>query len=51
MMLIFAVVPMGPMVSIFGTETPLQLTDFPVSVLYVLAIARREKHRAPVDQD
>ena len=37
--MIFAVVPMGPMVSIFGTETPLQLTDFSVSVLYVLAIA------------
>jgi len=26
-------------VSIFGVETPLQLTDFPVSVLYVLAVA------------
>ena len=38
-MMVFAVVPMGPMVSIFGTATPLQLTDFPVSVLYVLAIA------------
>ena len=38
-MMVFAVVPLGPMVSIFGTETPLQLTDFPVSVLYVLAIA------------
>jgi len=37
--MVFAVVPMGPMVSIFGTQTPLQLTDFPVSVLYVLAIA------------
>jgi len=35
----FAVIPMGPTVSIFGVETPLQLTDFPVSVLYVLAIA------------
>jgi NADH-quinone oxidoreductase subunit H len=38
-MMVFAVVPLGPMVSIFGTATPLQLTDFPVSVLYVLAIA------------
>ena len=38
-MMVFAVVPMGPMVSIFGTANPLQLTDFPVSVLYVLAIA------------
>ena len=37
--LAFAVIPFGPTVSIFGTETPLQLTDFPVSVLYVLAIA------------
>jgi NADH-quinone oxidoreductase subunit H len=37
--MVFAVVPMGPMVSIFGTQTPLQLTDFSVSVLYVLAIA------------
>ena len=37
--MVFAVIPMGPMVSIFGTETPLQLTDFPVSVLYVFAIA------------
>jgi NADH-quinone oxidoreductase subunit H len=38
-MMVFAVIPLGPMVSIFGTETPLQLTDFPVSVLYVFAIA------------
>jgi len=37
--LTFAVIPLGPSVSIFGHETPLQLTDFPVSVLYVLAIA------------
>ena len=35
----FAVIPFGPEVSIFGTTTPLQLTDFPVSVLYVLAIS------------
>ena len=35
----FAVIPFGPTVSIFGVQTPLQLTDFPVSVLYVLAIA------------
>ncbi len=38
-MLVFAVIPVGPVVSIFGTLTPLQLTDFPVSVLYVFAIA------------
>ena len=37
--LAFAVIPVGPDVSIFGVETPLQLTDFPVSVLYILAIA------------
>ncbi|MDD2858397.1 MAG: NADH-quinone oxidoreductase subunit NuoH [Candidatus Nanopelagicales bacterium] len=35
----FAVIPFGPVVEMFGTYTPLQLTDFPVSVLYVLAIA------------
>ncbi|MFT3662902.1 MAG: NADH-quinone oxidoreductase subunit NuoH [Gordonia sp. (in: high G+C Gram-positive bacteria)] len=34
----FAVIPMGPMVSVFGHRTPLQLTDLPVAVLYVLAI-------------
>ncbi|MBU3707433.1 MAG: NADH-quinone oxidoreductase subunit NuoH [Mycobacterium sp.] len=34
----FAVMPMGPVVSIFGNQTPLQLTDLPVGVLYVLAI-------------
>jgi len=33
----FAVIPIGPEVSIFGHKTALQLTDFPVSVLYVLA--------------
>jgi len=37
--LTFAVIPLGPQVSIFGRVTPLQLTDFPVSVLYILAIA------------
>jgi NADH-quinone oxidoreductase subunit H len=34
----FAVIPMGPVVSIFGQRTPLQLTDLPVAVLYVLAV-------------
>ena len=33
----FAVIPFGPAVSIFGHYTPLQLTDLPVAVLYVLA--------------
>ena len=36
--LAFAVIPMGPVVSVFGHVTPLQLTDLPVGVLYVLAI-------------
>ncbi len=35
----FAVIPFGPEVSIFGVITPLQLSDFPQSVLYVLAVA------------
>ncbi|MCX6418291.1 MAG: NADH-quinone oxidoreductase subunit NuoH [Actinobacteria bacterium] len=35
----FAVIPLGPTVSIFGTWTNLQLTDFPVAVLFILAIA------------
>ena len=34
----FAVMPLGPVVSVFGHTTPLQLTDLPVGVLYVLAI-------------
>ncbi|MBF6328147.1 NADH-quinone oxidoreductase subunit NuoH [Nocardia transvalensis] len=35
----FAVIPFGPEVSIFGVHTPLQLTDMPVGVLYILAMA------------
>jgi NADH-quinone oxidoreductase subunit H len=34
----FAVIPLGPVVSVFGHRTPLQLTDMPVAVLYVLAV-------------
>ncbi len=34
----FAVIPFGPQVSIFGTLSPLQLTDLPVGVLYILAV-------------
>lgn len=34
----FAVIPFGPEVSIFGTRTPLQLTDLHVGVLYILAV-------------
>jgi NADH-quinone oxidoreductase subunit H len=33
----FSVMPLGPKVNLFGHETPLQLTDTPVSVLVVLA--------------
>jgi NADH-quinone oxidoreductase subunit H len=35
----FAVIPVGPEVSIFGHKTPLQITDLPVAVLFVLAMA------------
>ena len=34
-----AVIPMGPEVSMFGVKTPLQVVDFPSSVLFVVAIA------------
>lgn len=37
--MVLAVIPMGPNVSMFGHWTPLQLTDMPVAVLYILAIA------------
>src|SRR4051812_49006457 len=35
----FAVIPVGPVVSIFGHHTPLQVTDLPVAVLFILAMA------------
>jgi NADH-quinone oxidoreductase subunit H len=35
----FAVIPFGPQVSMFGERTSLQLTDLPVAVLYILAVA------------
>ncbi|WP_344043537.1 NADH-quinone oxidoreductase subunit NuoH [Nocardioides panacihumi] len=35
----FSVIPFGPVVNFFGHETPLQLTDMPVAVLFVMAIA------------
>ncbi|MBX9638217.1 MAG: NADH-quinone oxidoreductase subunit NuoH [Mycobacterium pseudokansasii] len=34
----FAVIPMGGGVSVLGHRTPLQLTDMPVAVLYILAV-------------
>lgn len=36
--MIYAVIPFGPNVDMFGINTPLQLTDMPVGVLYILAI-------------
>jgi NADH-quinone oxidoreductase subunit H len=35
----FAVIPWGPLVSIAGHQTPLQLTDLPVAVLLILAMS------------
>jgi NADH-quinone oxidoreductase subunit H len=35
--LAFSVIPFGPVVSMFGYHTPLQLTDLPVAVLVVFA--------------
>jgi NADH-quinone oxidoreductase subunit H len=35
----FAIIPFGPMVSIAGVQTPLQLADLPVGVLLVLAMS------------
>ncbi|GAA1013705.1 NADH-quinone oxidoreductase subunit H [Acrocarpospora pleiomorpha] len=37
--LAFSVIPFGPVVSMFGEKTPLQLTDLPVAVLLILAMA------------
>jgi NADH-quinone oxidoreductase subunit H len=34
----FAVIPVGPEVSMFGHKTPLQITDLPVAVLFILAM-------------
>jgi len=36
--MVYAVLPFGPNVNMFGVNTPLQLTDMPVAVLYILAI-------------
>ncbi len=36
---VMAVIPMGPNVSILGRDTPLQLADSPVAMLFVLAVA------------
>ena len=37
--LTFSVIPFGPEVTVFGHRTPLQLTDMPMAVLFVMAIA------------
>ncbi|WP_431933033.1 NADH-quinone oxidoreductase subunit NuoH [Nonomuraea jabiensis] len=37
-MLAFSIVPFGPVVSLFGVRTPLQLVDLPVAVLFMLAM-------------
>ncbi|GAA0952272.1 NADH-quinone oxidoreductase subunit NuoH [Nonomuraea longicatena] len=36
--LAFSITPFGPMVNLFGVETPLQLVDLPVAVLFMLAM-------------
>jgi NADH-quinone oxidoreductase subunit H len=35
----FAFIPFGPVVSVFGHRTPLQLTDLPVAVLFILGLS------------
>ncbi|MDA0565746.1 NADH-quinone oxidoreductase subunit NuoH [Streptomonospora sp. S1-112] len=35
----FSVIPVGPEVTMFGVQTPLQLTDLPIAALVVLATA------------
>ncbi len=35
----FSVIPWGPIVSVFGHKTPLQLTDLPVAVLLLIAMS------------
>jgi NADH-quinone oxidoreductase subunit H len=35
----FAFIPFGPQVSVFGHRTPLQVTDLPVAVLFILALS------------
>ncbi len=35
----FSVIPLGPVTNLFGHQTPLQVTDLPMAVLFVMAIA------------
>lgn len=37
--ILMAVLPMGPQVSLFGINTPLQLADSPVAALFLVAVA------------
>lgn len=37
--MVYAVIPFGPNITIAGYTTPMQLTDTPVAVLYILGIA------------
>ena len=37
--MVYAVIPMGPNVNLFGHSTPLQMMDMPAATLYILAIA------------
>ncbi|OKL48738.1 NADH-quinone oxidoreductase subunit NuoH [Boudabousia marimammalium] len=37
--MIYAVIPMGPNVNLFGYSSPLQMMDMPASTLYILAIS------------
>ncbi|MFI9845045.1 NADH-quinone oxidoreductase subunit H, partial [Nonomuraea sp. NPDC051941] len=36
--LAFSIVPFAPMVNLFGVQTPLQMVDLPVAVLFMLAM-------------
>lgn len=38
-LLVFAVIPIGPSIALFGREIPLQLADINVGVMYVLAVS------------
>jgi NADH-quinone oxidoreductase subunit H len=35
----FSVIPLGPSITVFGHTTPFQLSDTPVAVLFILAVA------------
>ncbi len=38
-LLVFAVIPIGPVVNLFGRDVPLYLADLPVGVMYMLAVS------------